>query len=78
MHVAPVAVGLHLLDVFYHALPEELRGECFVLRGMNTRARNEKTQRMIAAGGSVDELLAGWEEEVRAFARQRDPYLLYE
>lgn len=75
--VAPMAAGLHLLDVFYHALPEDRRADFFNQRGMNIRAGNGQLQEVIEKGAEVDELIGTWEEDLELFARQREPYLLY-
>ncbi len=73
----PVAAGIHLLDVFYAALPEEHRGDFFHERGMAIRAGNAETQKRIEAGEGAAAIVADWAEDVERFSRQRESYLLY-
>jgi uncharacterized protein YbbC (DUF1343 family) len=40
-------------------------------------AGTSKIREAIEAGGSVDDLEAGWQEELQAFKRVRESYLLY-
>jgi len=73
----PVALGIHLLDAFYRALPEEDRPSFFNERGMAIRAGNEETRKMIEEGIQPAEIMAAWSDDVVRFLRQREPYLLY-
>ena len=75
--LAPVAVGMHLLDVFYHALPEDRREDFFNERGIHIRAGSEETKALIEAGGDVRKLIDGWEKDLQSFSQRREAYLLY-
>lgn len=73
----PVALGIHLLDVFYHALPAGRRDDFFNLRGMSIRAGNKQIQQLIEKSRDVRAVVGAWGEDIESFARQREPYLLY-
>ncbi|MCP5026617.1 MAG: DUF1343 domain-containing protein [Actinomycetia bacterium] len=75
--VEPVAVGLHVLEVFRDqalAADEELidRPITFDLLAGTTRLRSD-----LEAGTTAHEIVAAWEAEAAAFAATRAPYLLY-
>lgn len=74
----PVAAGIHMLEAFYTALPDELKDDFFIRRGMQVRAGNDKMQKMIEDGSGVRAIIDAWQDDVDYFARQRKPYLLYE
>lgn len=74
--VEPVAAGIHLLQAFYDALPEEHRDEFFILRGMQIRAGIDEVQQRIEQGAEAARIM-DWEEDVELFRRQRAPYLIY-
>lgn len=75
--VSPVALGMHLLQVFYEALPMDQQRLFFHPRGMPVRAGNEWVQEQMALGTPVLDILADWEEDVSRFREMRRPYLLY-
>ncbi len=75
--VEPVAVGLHVLEVFRdqaQAAGEKLidRPVTFDLLAGTTRLRAQ-----LDAGIPAAEIVAAWETETAAFAATRTPYLLY-
>lgn len=74
----PVAAGMHLLEVFYNALPKEDREGFFNERGMQVRAGNEFVQQMLEQGEGAQAVIELWKKDVEAFTRQREPYLIYE
>lgn len=73
----PVAAGIHLLEVFYNGLPDEHKAAFFNDRGMAIRAGNEKVLEMIENGEGAQAIIDLWQEDVEAFSRQREPYLIY-
>ncbi len=75
--VYPVEAGIHILEVFYFALPEEHRDAFFNERGMAIRAGNAETKQRIEAGDGAAAIATDWAGDVERFARQREPYLLY-
>ncbi len=75
--VKPVALGIHLLDAFYRALPESTRNDFFNERGMAIRAGDAETQKQIEQGVPPEEIIAAWQSDVQTFTHQRLPYLLY-
>ncbi|HEU5471912.1 MAG TPA: DUF1343 domain-containing protein [Actinophytocola sp.] len=38
---------------------------------------SDRLRRMVDAGAGVDEVIGAWQEELAAFRRQREPYLIY-
>ena len=77
LDVEPVAVGLHVLEVFRdqaQAAGEKLidRPVTFDLLAGTTRLRAQ-----LDAGIPAAEIVAAWETETAAFAATRTPYLLY-
>ncbi len=74
----PVVTGIHLLHAFYHQAPPSYR-DTFIQRP-DWLARLAGTQRLhelLRAGASPERIIAGWRDEVAAFQKQRQPYLLY-
>lgn len=76
--VEPVAAGIHLLQVFYDALPDERKEEFFHPRGMPVRAGNTMVAKMIRDGEPAGQIIRSWREDVDGFAVMRRPYLLYD
>ncbi len=74
----PVAAGIHLLDVFYRHLPEDRRADFFHPRGIRIRTGVETAHQRIEEGAEVEEIIRDWQPDTARFARQREPYLLYE
>ncbi len=74
----PVAAGIHLLELFYQALPDAESHEFFIERGMQVRAGNEIVQQMIENGIGAEAITDLWQEDVEQFFLQREPYLIYE
>lgn len=74
----PVAAGIHLLELFYRALPDTARHDFFIERGMQVRAGNEIVQQMIENGAGAAAITDLWQEDVERFILQRKPYLIYE
>ena len=68
----PVAAGIHILEAFYFALPEEHRNTFFNERGMAIRAGNAETQKRIEAGEGAAAIVADWAGDVERFSRQRE------
>lgn len=73
----PVEAGIHLLDLFYHALPDTTRDDFFIERGMQVRAGNEIVQQMLENGDDASAITELWQVDVEQFSRQREPYLIY-
>jgi uncharacterized protein YbbC (DUF1343 family) len=44
---------------------------------MDRLSGTDRVRRAIDAGEDVDEIMAGWDEELAAFERRREPYLIY-
>ncbi len=76
--VAPVAAGIHLLQVFYELLPQERKEEFFHPRGMPVRAGNTMVAQMIRDGVAAEEIIRSWKGDVERFEKMRRSYLLYE
>jgi uncharacterized protein YbbC (DUF1343 family) len=74
----PVAAGIHLLDLFYHTLPDSVCDEFFNERGMQVRAGNKLVQQILENGDGAGAVISLWQEDVEFFIRQRTPYLIYE
>ncbi|MFW6157583.1 MAG: exo-beta-N-acetylmuramidase NamZ domain-containing protein [Balneolaceae bacterium] len=74
----PVAAGIHILEAFYNALSETDRKKFFNERGMQIRAGNETVQQMLENGEGAQDIIDRWQDDVDSFARQREPYLLYQ
>ncbi|MCP4085710.1 MAG: DUF1343 domain-containing protein [Actinomycetia bacterium] len=75
--VEPVAVGIHVLEVFRDQAVdagEDLidRPVTFDLLSGTTRLREQ-----LEAGTTAEEIVAGWQAEAVAFRETRAPYLLY-
>ncbi len=74
----PVVTGIHLLHAFYHQAPPTYR-DTFIQRP-DWLARLAGTQRLhelLRAGTSPERIIATWRDEVAAFQKRRQPYLLY-
>lgn len=72
----PTAMGVHLLEVFYEALPDEEKENFFIERGIQIRTGNDHVHESIISGESMENIL-NWESDVEAFRAQRIPYLIY-
>ncbi len=76
--VRPVALGVHLLDVF--GAQARAAGEPgFVARPatLDALAGTDRLRRALAAGTPAADIVAAWADEDAAFDRLRQPYLLY-
>lgn len=76
--VRPVAIGVHLLDVF--GAQAQVAGETgFVARPatLDALAGTDRLRRALAAGTPAADIVAAWVDEDAAFDQLRQPYLLY-
>jgi uncharacterized protein YbbC (DUF1343 family) len=71
----PVETGIHILHAFYQSAPDPTG--FFRPRWLDTLAGTERLRRMLMQGASPETIIASWQDEVDAFARQRALYVLY-
>ncbi len=74
----PVAVGIHMVQAFYAAAPDDVRDGFINSRWMSLLAGTARIEEELEAGRTAEAIVRGWEEDVAAFATQRKPYLLYD
>ena len=74
--VRPLAVGLHLLLAF---ATDPAAPENFIRApGLARLSGGERLAAFVAAGADPDSVVASWRDEVDAFVRTMQPYLLYD
>ena len=73
----PVEVGIHVLHTFYQAVPEAAVSGFINDRWLGRLAGTDRLGTALRAGESPQEIIDGWGEEVAAFKKQREGYLLY-
>ena len=73
--LAPVALGVHLVDAVYRAVPA--RGAFFKADWMAKLTGSTALVATLRDGGSPEALLADWADQAAAFEARRAPYLLY-
>jgi uncharacterized protein YbbC (DUF1343 family) len=74
--VRPVALGVHLLHATYPQCPHDV--DFFDADWLAKLAGTTRLQRMLERGASPEQIIATWRNEVAAFERAREPYLLYD
>jgi uncharacterized protein YbbC (DUF1343 family) len=74
--VRPVALGVHLLHAAHRQRPPGT--EFFNADWLAKLAGTRRLQQMLEAGAAPEQIIASWQEEVAAFERARQAYLLYE
>ncbi|OQA21778.1 MAG: hypothetical protein BWY63_01132 [Chloroflexi bacterium ADurb.Bin360] len=82
----PVSMGLHVLAACQSVAPDHGRSNAFAfLRSswegrpahLDLLAGSAQVREALMSGVPVEDLVAGWESDLAAFAEQRRPYLLY-
>lgn len=73
----PVETGVYVLHAFYQQAPAPARRGFFQTRTLNLLAGTDRLEAHLTAGATPQAIIASWQEEVAAFTRQREPYLLY-
>jgi uncharacterized protein YbbC (DUF1343 family) len=74
---SPVEAGVHLLEAFARALAR--RGQTLIpdARAFDRLAGTDRLRLALERGAGAEEIVAGWQVEVRRFDERRQPYLLY-
>ena len=78
----PVEAGVHVLHAFYQQAPDP---HAFLtpypdraVPFLTLLAGDERLRTLLRAGARPEAIIAAWQDEVEAFRRRRQPYLLYE
>jgi uncharacterized protein YbbC (DUF1343 family) len=73
----PVEAGVHLLDVFYRHAPEAEKESFFATARIQRLAGGPRLHTQIRQGVPVEQIVAGWRQDVARWEETRRPYLLY-
>ena len=72
----PVETGIYVLHAFYHQA-QRAGVDSFFTSYLASLAGTDALQQMLQEGARPEAIIATWQDDVRAFREQRQPYLLY-
>lgn len=75
--VRPVEAGIHMVHAFYAHTPDAERETFFRTEVMTRLAGTPRLQNMIIEGMTAEQIIASWKDELLAFGKIREKYLLY-
>jgi len=74
--VRPVETGIHVLHAFY--TQSLSRGNEEFLRPMGSHAGTDRLYDQLTSGATPEQIIASWQDELRAYDQMRRRYFLYE
>lgn len=73
----PVRTGIHLLEAVWAGAPEERRQGFFRSDFLTQLAGTTSLERRLRAGTPAEQIIAGWQPDLRRFIERRQPHLIY-